>query len=584
MLCNKNDKSIVTTTFKYNEEELRDPASIAGHFCDFFTNVGPQYAEKIPRATKSYEYYLTENRTPNPKSLFLSPTDHVEIASIIKLLKPKKSTGHDNVSLHFLKQINKDVAEPISILVNKSICEGVVPDSLKIAKVIPIYKNKDKSDFANYRPISLLTSLSKILEKVVHKRTYAFLNSTNIFHASQYGFRSGRSTVNAITEFMKNVLTSLENKESVISVFLDLSKAFDTINHDILLKKLERYGIRGQPLNWFRSYLSNRQQYVHYGNSNSDKQTLVCGVPQGSVLGPLLFIIYTNDLSASLMKTKSILFADDTTIYASNKDLSKLYADVNADLVYLNDWFMANKLSLNVGKTNYLLISNISCVTTSVPILRIGTSDIERKPFVKFLGVYIDENLTWHEHIKVCKSKLISALYAINKVKVLLPVRVLKTLYYSLVYPHLTYGILLWGSTYTTHISKIVIMQKKIVRAISNVGYNANSHPLFVSLEIFKLNDIYMLEIAKFMHRYVNNNLPPALSNLFTHTSNIHAHETRQSNYIRPVTCRLNVTFNSVLSKGPKIWNSISSTLQCIPLLKQFVNSVKTFIKEQHVV
>lgn len=581
-MCKANDKTFISTVFKHQDEQISEPTDIANHFCDFFTSIGPKYAYKIPNAVNAYPHYLTKKQTPNTNSIFLGPTDPTEIENTLKSLKPKKSYGHDNISTHFLKQMGSAVAEPISILVNKSLSDGVVPDSLKLAKVVPIYKAKEKNDFSNYRPISLLSSLSKILEKIVHKRTYNFLHLNGTFYKSQYGFREKRSTIDAITEFVNDATTSLENKESVISVFLDLSKAFDTIDHKILLKKLEFYGIRGQALNWFRSYLTKRMQYVSYQNCISIKQELTCGVPQGSVLGPLLFIIYTNDLPSCLEKAKTILFADDTTIYISNKNLNYLYESVNVDLKHLNDWFRANKLSLNVGKTHYMMISNSKNAISDTLVLNIGDSVIERKSCVKFLGVYIDETLTWHEHIKVCKSKLISALFAINRVRRVVPVEVLKTLYYSLAYPHLSYGIILWGSTYATHMNKIVVMQKKLIRAIMHASLNEHTHPLFVDLGILKLNDIYTLEVAKFMHKYINNNLPEALSDIFTYTRDVHTHQTRQSGFIRPAACRLTVSFHSVLYKGPSIWNTVPTTLQAIPTIERFVKSLKESLRHNY--
>lgn len=467
-------------------------------------------------------------------------------------------------------------------MVNKSLEEGAVPDSLKLAKVIPIYKAKDKSDFSNYRPISLLPTISKILEKIVHKRTYHFLKTSDIFYKSQYGFREKHSTIHAVSEFINDVNYSLENKETTLSVFLDLSKAFDTINHNILLKKLEFYGIRGQPLKWFNSYMTNRTQYTQYDKCVSGRQNLTCGVPQGSVLGPLLFIIYTNDLPCCLQNSKGILFADDTTVYSSNKNLRDLYKYLNDDLKCLNDWFMANKLSLNVNKTNCMLFSNTRSVINEEYKLRIGNDKIEQQSCVKFLGVFIDDKLNWHEHINNCKSKLSSAIYAINRVKRLVPDTVLKTLYYSLVYSHLSYGIILWGSTYATHINKLVTMQKKIVRAISNAEYNEHAHPFFLELNLLKLNDIYTIEMAKFMYKYVNKDLPEPLSNIFVNTHHIHDHNTRQSTFMRPFKSRLNTTFNSVLSKGPRIWNALPVGLQNKTNLTSFMSSLKKTIFQNY--
>ena len=194
-----------------------------------------------------------------------------------------------------------------------------------MAKIIPIYKAKDKKDISNYRPISLLPVVSKILEKVVHKNWYTFLEKNKVVYASQYGFRKNRSTVNAITELVCHITNAIENKQSTLSVFLDLSKAFDTIDHNILLHKLEFYGVRGLALNWFQSYLTDRKQYVLYNNVQSQTLDITCGVPQGSVLGPLLFLIYVNDIANCLTHSKLISFADDTTVFLSSKCINDLY-------------------------------------------------------------------------------------------------------------------------------------------------------------------------------------------------------------------------------------------------------------------
>ena len=193
-----------------------------------------------------------------------------------------------------------------------------------IDKIIPIYKAKDKKDISNYRPISLLPIISKILEKVVHKNLYTFLEKNKVLYASQYGFRKNRSTVNAITELVCHITNAFENKQNTLSVFLDLSKAFDTIDHNILLHKLEFYGVRGLALNWFQSYLTDRKQYVLYNNVQSQTLGITCGVPQGSVLGPLLFLIYVNDIANYLTHSKLISFADDTTVFLSSKCINDL--------------------------------------------------------------------------------------------------------------------------------------------------------------------------------------------------------------------------------------------------------------------
>lgn len=401
---------------------------------------------------------------------------------------------------------------------------------------------------------------------------------SNIFYESQYGFRAKHSTINAVTEFINNVTSALDKEEATLSVFLDLSKAFDTIDHQNLLKKLEFYGIRGIALQWFKSYLSSRMQFVKYKENSSHKQLLTCGVPQGSVLGPLLFIIYTNDLAYSLNKTKSIQFADDTTLYSTHKTISELYKNVNEDLEILHDWFKANKLSLNVSKTHYMLFSNKK-LKPSDQSLYMGKEKIEKKNHVKFLGLYIDDNLNWSEQINSCKLKLSSALYILNKIKHHVNIDCLKTVYYSLVYSQLTYGIILWGAAYDVHINKLVIMQKKIVRCMAKANYREHSQPLFQELNLLNLGNIYTIEVAKFMYKYVQKELPKIFLDIYASSNLIHAHNTRQVEHFRPTINRLNTSLRSILYKGPIIWNSLPVDIRQATSLNIFVSRVKKHLR-----
>ena len=343
----------MSDTFVIEGQKETNKQSIANGFCKYFSNIGKTCADSIPKARNTPNYYM--KGAPNPKSCFLYPTDHVEIVKIMRTFQPKKSTGDDGISMALLKHISEECSLPLAILVNKSLVQGIVPDCMKLAKVVPIYKAKNKELFTNYRPISLLPNILKILEKVVHRRLNSFMKKYDILYSDQYGFRSKRSTIDAISKFSADVLLSQDKKDYCLSVYLDLSKAFDTINHDILFKKLHHYGVRGMALEWFKSYLDQRKQYVSYMGQNSDTLCVPYGVPQGSVLGPLLFILYTNDLPSSLSHCKTVLFADDTTIYCQGCNLSMVYDQVNIDLDLLSDWFKANQLSVNASKTKYII-------------------------------------------------------------------------------------------------------------------------------------------------------------------------------------------------------------------------------------
>jgi len=574
-----NDKSHIPQLLNYKNEVLSNDKDISTAFCDFFTNIGPAYANKIPKSKKQHEHYM---KLKAKNSIFLYPTDPDEIDKIIMNLKPKSSSGHDNINAKFIKYLKDELKVPISILANKSLTEGLFPETYKLAEVVPIHKNKSKDDINNYRPISLLPTVSKILEKLLHKRVYKFLIKNKILYNSQYGFRPNHSTNNAITELITDVTNNLEEKSNSLSIFLDLSKAFDTIDHKILLKKLSSYGIRGPCYKWFESYLLNRSQYVRINKTKSTIKEVTCGVPQGSVLGPLLFIIYTNDLPNSLTHTHAILFADDTTIYTKSKNLNELYNIVNSDLQNLYDWFNANKLSLNISKTNYMLFTNhdIPDITIQNLEIKIGAQVIERKKNLKFLGVQIDENLNWHEHITNTMNKVAKTSYSIKMVKNILPKQNLKTLYQTLILPHLDYGILFWGGTHESHINKLVIQQKKIIRMITNSKYNDHTDPLFKGLKLLKLKEIHKLNAAKLMYKVSKYELPEPLIKLYSLNSTLHVHNTRQINNPHVRYRRTQLAARQINHFGPKVWHQVPNNLKSIQNIKLFTKHYKKYLLE----
>jgi hypothetical protein len=329
---------------------------------------------------------------------------------------------------------------------------GTVPQECKIAKVIPIYKASDPELLSNYRPISLLPAFSKVLEKIMYKKIMSFMDSQNLFYKHQYGFRPKHSTIHPIIHLLNECAeaNNTSSQNMTMSIFCDLSKAFDVINHKILFAKLEHYGIRGIAKEWLISFLSHRNQFVQLGKYKSNILHIGCGVPQGSILGPLLYLIYVNDISQAT-NGNILSFADDTSLFISDWNVNNLYDRANVEINNLYVWFCANKLSLNAKKTKYIVIrgqhtkcnfTNLKVLIKDTPLQQIGMDFDEHS--TKFLGIHIDEFLSWRYHVTNINNKISRGLFQIKQAKKFLPADCLRTLYFSLIHPYLLYGILAW--------------------------------------------------------------------------------------------------------------------------------------------
>ena len=351
-----------------------EPSDMSNIFNNFYINVASSITKTIPITPKSPLDYLT-NRASN--SLFLTPVTPLEVRDIIDALNPSKSVGPNSIPIKLLKIVGCSISPLLALLMNHSFQSGIYPDTFKIAKVISLFKKGNPELPSNYRPISLLSIFSKIFEKLMYKRLYSFLEVHNILYSLKFGFQENHSIDHALVSLTDSVKNTLDNKRLSCGIFIDLQRAFDTVNHKILLSKLEHYGIRGCALEWFRSYLSDRKQYVPVNGKSSSLLTVSCGVPHGSILGPLLFLVYINDLPNASKKLTFYLFADDTNIYYESKDLSNLIKIVNRELRLVKKCLDANKLSLNIDMTNYIIFHSSSVNISSAFDIKIGKKCIK---------------------------------------------------------------------------------------------------------------------------------------------------------------------------------------------------------------
>jgi len=560
-IINKKKVKVINHKFKYNNTYLTNSQTIATKFNEYFVNIGPNLACKIPKVNVNPTSYL---KGTYDHSFFVNPVVEQEVATIIKSL-PNKSPGPDELRADIIQNVVDSIASPLSHICNLSFSMGVFPNELKVAKITPIFKKDDAMVFGNYRPVSVLSVLSKVMERLMYNRLIDYLNTHKILYRNQFGFRKGYSTQLALILLVDKISQAIDKGEYCIGLFLDLSKAFDTIDHNILINKLYHYGIRGTSLEWFKSYLTDRKQYVTFNGENSERSQIKCGVPQGSILGPLLFLIYMNDLAHVSDKLYTILFADDTNLFLTGKKIHEMTVIFNEELAKLTTWLAVNKLSLNIDKTNYMIFKGKRKGKAPDLNIKIGDKPVKRIDKTKFLGVTIDDTLSWKPHLHEVANKVSKCIGILLKTRTVLMKKTLTMLYYAFAYPYFSYCNQVWGNIYNTSLDKLVRLQNKMVRIISNVGIDTNTNGIYCNLHILKMNEINTLLTAIHMHKNHHHLLPEQFSEMFTANNATHDYNTRQGNKLRTPKHNTNIVKFTIRSKGPAVWNKITVDVQDLP-------------------
>jgi hypothetical protein len=542
-----------------------DPHIVVNKFNSFFTEIGPTLANSIDMPNgKSFEDYL---RNHTDKSFVFTSVTEKDVTEAINDLKPKSSCGSDNLSNKLVKLMKDIIVKPLTIIINQSLHNGIFPQKMKIAKVLPLHKKNENYLFDNYRPVSLLPSLSKLLEKIMHKQLFHYFDESKLLYDSQYGFRNRHSTELAALEIVDTLVKQMDDNEIPINIYLDLSKAFDTLDHKILISKLQFYGVGGNSLKLLKDYLTNRQQYVVFNNHESEFRKIITGVPQGSILGPLLFIIYLNDITMATDMFKPIIYADDTALSATLNSFGtitqNLEMNINSELEKVNVWLKVNKLSLNTNKTKVMLFHTPQRKIRDIN-LKLDNCGIEVVKKFNYLGIILDSHLSWNDHTSMISHKIARTNGIMCRLKNIIPPSALLLIYNSLVLPYLSYGLLVWG-----HKSKkLLTLQKRSVRTIVNAKYNSHTEPIFKNLNLLKVTELYAVQELKFAYKLLNKKLPIYfLNKQYLRHADIHNYNTRMANNLQCLPARHTFVNNSICYRIPDILNN------CPISIKQKINT-----------
>jgi hypothetical protein len=543
----------------YNGQELSTPTSMAEAFNDYFCNIANNLCKELPPAP------VPEMSFSSPFSIYLYPTTPGEIDFYIKKLKFSKSPGGSDYFLSsHLKLVSHVVCGPLAKIFNKCISDGCFPEELKLAKVIPLYKSGSPQLMNNYRPISLLSLFSKIFEKIIKARLLDYTEQNNFLTKSQYGFRKRSSTTLAVTDLISSIEFSRNSGKHTLALFLDLRKAFDTVNHELLLNKLQLYGFRGPSLKLLTSYLIGRSQITLIGNVSSSLKLINHGVPQGSVLGPLLFLLYINDFQNCADGVDIKLFADDAAALMSHENVDYLYIWAEQIISKFFGWLTGNRLSLCWEKTLSMFFhANKRHQNYAVPNLRFQGTNITHSPCTKYLGFFLDEDLSMKSHCLNMSMKLRKWVGIFHKISPFLTREIKYLLYYSLFQSILLYGIEVYYHAAQKYLKPLQILQNRALKALFHMDRLCPSADIYSQLKIANIDSLYQSRCPLLLWQILKD--PPKLNIhlLFSNLSSFESHKytTRnKQNFI--LEFKKHSFVNSLPFKLLLLWNNLPSILK----------------------
>lgn len=565
-ICNKLEPKTIISKIRLTDENIiENKQEIANAFNQHYSDLGQTYANKINDPPEGF----AENNIEIENTMYLYPTNETEVRKVIKELKLKKSPGLDNIRTEVLKKVETEIATPITYLINRCFETECIPKLLKVGLIKPLYKSGDKLEIINYRPISLISNIAKIIEKILKCRILKFLNRHNIISDHQYGFREGKSTEDAIHKLTSEIYRALDSKTPALCIFVDLSKAFDTVSHQKLLEKIKCYGLRGKMYNLIKSYLSDREQYVEIDGTISSARTITFGVPQGTVLGPLLFTIYINSLLSINSTGKILSFADDTAVLYTGNSWETLKIEAETDFKKIKIWFQYNKLTLNCDKTKYLPFTSYTNTLPDIGPLKINEDvQIPEAESIKYLGITVDRHLRWDLQIMNIIKKVRGLLTRFKLLKEYLNEPQLKILYYSLVQSQLSYGIVGWGGVSDNHLERLNSIQKWILKTIFGKNRTYPSDKLYKENNVLDIRQLFCLNMLLNIRKN-KINIEPIRHNYNTRG--------KQHSHIMP-RCDKTIGQRNCNYLGPRLYEILPTNIKSMDKFKKFKKNVKIWL------
>lgn len=575
--ANKLKSTTLTNKLQTDQGLITGENKICEYFNTFFCNIGVNLANKIPNK-HYYSLPRAEHSSRPIKTLCrFEPTNKAEVAKIIDSLNCNVSSGCDQISVKSIKSIKYLILNELTACINKCFEEGSFPDCLKVARVTPIYKSGSKIEPGNYRPISVLPVMSKIFEKIIYTRLESFLNNQNFFYNKQYGFRPKSNTLSATIDIVTKIKLCIDKKQVALGVFIDLKKAFDTVSHELLLKKLNEIGIQESAFKVLKSYLTNRSQIVKIRETQSNPQNITYGVPQGSILGPLLFLVYINSIHNINLYGDVSLYADDTSLFYYGSHLETIMNDAQEDLKRLNLWFQSNLLTVNASKSNYIIFAAKNKKISHKILLSINNEVITQVDQEKYLGLILDSRMTWKPHIYKIKSKLTSLMGLIRNIVRCLPRKVLYITYNSLIKPHIDYLIEIWGSAAKSNLDLLQTAQNKLLKVLFKYNFRTSTKKIYNETGLLNIYQTYVYNSCILVRKILSKDIHTNIT--FTKKQSIQKIRLRNANDIKLHKPRTNYGKKNIMFEGAYLYNKLPKDIKESKSTSKFKRLLKNYVK-----